>query len=78
MHFIWGECNTDAIYCRFHIFYFYYEIIVVEKCACVAVYKRSAEEDSKAFAVYAGDKILQFTIVNMQEVLASEAVQSNP
>jgi hypothetical protein len=51
---------------------------VVEKCACIAVFKRSAEEDSKLFAVYAGDKILQFNIVNMQEVLASEAVQSSP
>jgi hypothetical protein len=41
------------------------------------VFKRSAEENA-LFAVYAGDKILQFDIVNMSEVLASEAKQSNP
>jgi hypothetical protein len=45
---------------------------------CVAVFKRSAEEESTSFAVYAGDKILQFNIVNMPEVFASEAKQSNP
>jgi hypothetical protein len=44
----------------------------------VAVFKRSAEEESTLFAVYAGDKILQFNIVNMPEVLASETKQSNP
>ena len=42
------------------------------------MFKRSVEEDSTLFAVYAGDKILQFNIVNMQEVLASEAMQANP
>jgi hypothetical protein len=46
--------------------------------ASVAVFKRSAEEDSTMFAVYAGDKILQFSIVNMQDVLNLEALQSNP
>ncbi|KDR10662.1 integral membrane protein 2B [Zootermopsis nevadensis] len=43
-----------------------------------SVFKRSAEEDNKLFAVYAGDKILQFNIVNVKEAIASEAVQSSP
>ncbi|PNF29660.1 hypothetical protein B7P43_G15774 [Cryptotermes secundus] len=43
-----------------------------------SVFKRSAEEENTLFAVYAGDKILQFNIVNMPEVLASEKEQSNP
>jgi len=41
------------------------------------VFKRSVEEDS-TFAEYAGDKILQYNIVNMPEVLASEAKHANP
>jgi hypothetical protein len=53
-------------------------VIVVLKCGFITVFKRSIEEDSTLFAVYAGDKILQFNIVNMPEVLASEAKHANP
>jgi hypothetical protein len=56
----------------------YYDEVVFKKCIYITVFKRSAEEDSTLFAVYAGDKILQFNIINMPEVLASEAKQSNP
>lgn len=42
------------------------------------VFKRSIEDGSKSFAMYAGDKILQFYIVNMPEVFASEANYANP
>jgi hypothetical protein len=55
-----------------------YDEVIVIKRGCIAVFKRSVEEDSTSFAVYAGDKILQFNIINMQEVLASEAKQANP
>lgn len=75
MQFIWGECNIGAIHCGVLKLY---EVIVVEKCVCISVFKRSAEEDNKLFAVYAGDKILQFNIVNVKEAIASEAVQSSP
>ena len=53
-------------------------VIVILKCGFIAVFKRSVEEDSTLFAVYAGDKILQFNIVNMPEVLTSEAKHANP
>jgi hypothetical protein len=42
------------------------------------VFKRSVEDDGTLFAVYAGYNILQFNIVNMPEVIASEAKHANP
>jgi len=53
-------------------------VIVILKCGFIAVFKRSVEEDSTLFAMYAGEKILQVNIVNMPEVLASEAQHANP
>jgi len=48
------------------------------KCGFIAVFKRSVEDDGTLFAVYAGYNILQFNIVNMPEVVASEAKHANP
>jgi hypothetical protein len=68
MQFHQGLCRPDACY-----------VIVNLKCVFIAVFKRSVEEeDGTLFAVYAGDKILQFNIVNMPEVLASEEKYANP
>jgi hypothetical protein len=53
-------------------------VIVILKCGCIAVFKRSVEDGSKSFAMYAGDKILQFYIVNMPEVFTSEENYANP
>jgi hypothetical protein len=53
-------------------------VIEILKFGFIAVFKRSVEDDGTLFAVYAGYHIVQFNIVNMPEVVASEAKHANP